>query len=93
MNHESRATIILVCALALAGAAATALAAMPSVRYSSYRDGLDLAGEGYAVRGDLVSGRFSFRTPDRRLEWVEPAVAVAVIGKDIGPWSLVRTAN
>ena len=79
--------------MALAGAAATALAAMPSVRYSSYRDGLDLAGEGYAVRGDLVSGRFSFRTPDRRLEWVELAVAVAVNGKDIGPWSLVRTAN
>ena len=59
------------------------------VRYSAFCGGLDLAGDGYSVRGDMKAGCFSFRTPDRASEWVELAVAAAVDGRDIGPWTLV----
>ena len=59
------------------------------VRYSAFCGGLDLAGDGYSVRGDMPSGCFSFRTPDRTAEWVELKISCAVDGRDLGPWSLV----
>ena len=63
--------------------------AVGQVRYSAFCGGLDLAADGYSVRGDMAAGRFSFRTPDRASEWVELAVAASVDGRDLGPWSLV----
>ena len=61
-----------------------------SVRYSAFCGGLDLAGDGYCVRGDMKAGRFSFLTPDGRRQWVEFSVAAAANGRSLGPFALVN---
>ena len=61
-----------------------------NVRYSAFCGGLDLAGDGYRVRGDMKAGRFSFRTSDGSREWVDFAVAAAVNGRGLGPLTLVN---
>jgi len=58
------------------------------VRYSAFCGGLDLAGDGYRVLGDMKGGRFSVRPADGRHQWIDLAVAAAVNGRALPPFVL-----
>lgn len=77
-------------AIAVSIVSAALYGADGSVRYSAFCGGLDLAGEGYRVRGDMKAGRFSFLTPDGRHQWVEFTVAAAVNGHSFGSFALMN---
>lgn len=70
---------------AAVGFAAAAFAG--EIRYSAFCGGLDLAGDGYRVLGDMKRGRFSFRSADGKNEWLELSVSAAVNGVALAPFS------